>query len=440
MAGIDRSVPSNVTEAVLNAAPEGLIREHLLYAARTTHAPPLYHVVSILPSIAHMLTIAGYQVWLDGQLAHPHLIVALIGDSGSAKSTSAKRARSITRKAMRKTMLSSYRDPYLVASGSPEGVFHEMKSWYMPELSCTPVILWQDELTQLLRKDTFADMMCQVYDGESLARHLRGHQAAVKKGDRSKGDEDVINPVVSGVFCSTPANLEETVKRSQVGGGLFSRIQLFHEHVSVDQLLYEPPSVPEHEALVTEVFSQWLTWFLTERRLRDPSECVLRLSDEANNYIRDSLWAWVKTFLVDGSRLGALLTRTVRHAKLISLLFAAARLSFVADKSDAVAAVNLCAASVKAAQRLDGTLAVSEERKAIDVLESIVFAAQEQGISHRDAMRRLRQHGKVERDRALSYLLEAEVIVMCAVPTGGRPTTLYVHKDFVAELSPQQLH
>lgn len=435
---VDRTVSPNVAEIADSLPPrEGnAIREYLIYAGKATHAPPRYHLLSFLPCVCHMAVDMGIRVDVgEGRPRPPQLLVGLVGSSGSGKSTAAKMARSITQQALTKVHggAKPASDPFLLADGSVEGVFHAMKDYHRPELGCTPVIAWQDEVTILLRSENFADMLCRAYDGEDVRRHLRSHQKAVRKGERSDGDEDVVMPVIQGIFATTSASLEDVATAPQVAGGLFGRINWLTEKARADRLLYAQPNMEHHERFVVQLLVQWMTAVRTERRFNPVHSAgtTIRFTPEADALVRDYIWAPLRSAIVDpGARLAGLYMRTTRNAKTIAAMYALASLRFTVEPEDVYAVVHLMQPLLESAHGIDRTVAQPTEVKLQDRLEATIKAAGPQGLARWQLNRTVRSQ-KFDRDRALWALMDQALIVEVKVPAPGkgRPSTQYVHVD-----------
>lgn len=434
---LDRSAPPNVVGDIAACVPDRdghIVREYLHYAARATHAPPRYHIGAILPGLAHLLVMQGWKIDVgEGSPKYPQILTGLIGTSGSAKSTAAKLARKTIQSCTRQLYQGdAQEDPFLVADGSPQGIFHALAAFYRPELEVTPAVAWQDEFSLLLRREDFADMLCRIYDGEDLKRHLRAHQREVKKGERKAGDEDVKAPILSGIFASTPDSMAATTTAAHIGGGLFSRVAWQWESLDAEHLLYEVPDTRMHRAHVEVLLHKWWIALRAEQMVspvlkRDP---VIRFSPEANDLIREYVWTPVRYELSKESRLGALFTRLVRLTKFIAGIYALTGMRFGVGAEEAHAAVHMAQAYMRSLYRLDGQLAQSDEAKAMNTIETIVYGAGKQGIQRYLLLRTLRGIPKFDRDKAIWSLLDSATIHERKIQTTGRPAVTYFHSQF----------
>jgi len=443
-AELDRSEPPSVAGAVSLCCPnrEGhIFREYLHYGARATHAPPRYHLMALLPCISHMLVLQGWQIDVgEGKPKHPQVLTGLIGSSGAGKSTAGKLARKLTTKVMERLYADDPQaDPFLIADGSPQGIFHALGRFWRPEIEMTPAIAWQDEFSLLLRREDFADMFCRIYDGEDLKRHLRSHQRDVKKGERREGDEDVKRPVLNGIFASTPGSLQAVVTSAQMEGGLFSRVSWIWESPDPRFMLFEVPDLTTYEAYLQQLVYAWYIGLGRERAMNPELKHtpVIRMSDAANALIREHVWNPALAEIARESRLGALFTRFTRLTKFVAGIYALAGYRFEVGLEEAHAAVHLTHALMKSVYRLDGQMATNDEARFASKIEAIVLEAGTQGLRRWELMRRLRGMPKMERDKALWALMDQQMVLEIKLPTGGREASVYVHEHWMRQRTEQ---
>lgn len=360
-------------EEILNCIPtSGPIHRYMAWAIKTTDAEPLFHLGSILPCWSHAVCTRGFTVDEDHRMV-PKLWTFLVGVPASSKSTAMKRALSLYRRHY------PTRDPFVLAEGSVPGIFEALCDQFDHELDASVGILYRDEAARLLdTTDSIADMLCNIIDGETVKRHLRGARAANAQAAGSVRDT-LLRPQFSGILTTTFSRLREVTKASYLEGGLYSRFLWFvGQPRLVGQSLTWNPHRAEEDAVLA-AWNEWSAWangleaLGHNRVIRVPPLCV--------ELLRSTLFANLQAHGSTDNRLNAARKRGINQAILIAGLYAASQQRDVVDEDDMDRAINLVEFCLAGMERLDPSLAVDEFMQAVDFAFHAIAGAGDLGIA-----------------------------------------------------------
>ena len=277
--------------------PQGWLGEHLQWACKTTHAPPIFHLVTGLAFAAFELARRGW--WLEGVTSNykaPFLWVAAIADSGEGKGVAISRIRLLDSLATKKlpTILldgrCSEEGSLFPIRGSASGVLADLeKRIYADgtggERTCG--FLVNDEFEVILelvkRNPEFAATLIEAHDQNTLIFRQRAIQKE-EDGDR-KGW--LPNPALSTVFVSTRQMMADVFSERLLHGGFSSRFFWISPREWKTFWPDEPP-LRMHEAdRVADSYVQWLERIGGDRK---PENCRIVFPREGE--VRELHKAW----------------------------------------------------------------------------------------------------------------------------------------------------
>lgn len=408
-----------LSDEILNCIPpQGPIHRYISWAIKTTDAEPLFHLGSILPCWAHAVCTRGFSIDEDHRMV-PKLWSFLVGVPASSKSTAMKRALSLYRRHY------TTRDPFVLAEGSVPGIFEALCDNFDYELDASVGVVYRDEAARLLdTQDSIADMLCNIIDGETVKRHLRGARAANKESPGSVRDT-LLRPSFSGILTTTFSRLREVTKASYLEGGLYSRFLWF---VGQPRLVGQSLTWNPHRAEEDDVLASWADWSAWANGLEALGHNrVIRVPPLCVELLRSTLFANLERHGATDNRLNAARKRGINQAILVAGLYAASQQRDTVNEDDMDRAINLVEFCLQGLERLDPSLAVDEFMQHVDFAFHAIVGAGDFGLNSSKLFAILRRPKNIV-DGIVETLI-AEGSIRCVERrTGarGRPAMTYV--------------
>lgn len=399
--------------------PSGPLHRYMAWAIKTTDAEALFHLGSILPCWSHAVASRGFRIDEQHRIV-PKVWTFLVGVPASSKSTAMKRATTLYRSFVQAT---GTIDPFVLAEGSVPGIFEALAERYDPTLDATPGIVYRDEAARLLdTKDSVADMLCNIIDGEDVKRHLRGARAA--NADKANSVKDtLVRPSFAGILTTTFSRLREVTKASYLEGGLYSRFLWFVGQPRLPNQSLEWDPHRAEEAQVLTAWEDWARWANGQQALGTP--LVVKVSREVTELLRSTLFADLERHGATDNRLNAARKRGLTQAVQIAGLYALSQCRLFATPEDMDAAINLVELCLGGLERLDPSLAVDEFMQVTDAAFHVVASAGPSGLPTSRLYASLRRSKNVV-DAIVETLLAEGSIRRVKTATGkpGRPATM----------------
>lgn len=308
-------------EQALRWLPDrGPLRDYVVWASKTSHAPAHFHIVSILPVAAYLAAWNGY-TWGDtwNTPEHFRVMTGIVCGSGMGKSTAVGGAQDFLETVLARVG-KRVASPFIKASGSIPGLRLTMKEHHNEATGSTPCILVNDEVTALLRQDDFADTVNRWFDGRSDEHHT------VWMRKEFKGEQDigkVENPAPSGLFASTPISMQGAVRPEQIGGGLFSRILWAQGKLAPEELRLRRGEADEERVQLVQFWHHWCTYISA---LLPPAIDGCRhvvMTPDAFRMLESRLFDKYRADIANqNSMLSGIKMRLVEYAKQLGALFA----------------------------------------------------------------------------------------------------------------------
>lgn len=213
--------------------PGGWVGEMVKWAARSTHAPPLFHVAAGLTYAAFELARRGWYFEGVGNEKGPSLWTVVLANSSSGKSTAIRRLELIEHACFsQRSFPEMLRDPFsasalFMAEGSGPGILAAVENRVYKsqrEELRTCVLFKNDEMRSLFetanREDGFLNVLVQIAD---QPREYRINQRGIQKGEDAGRKGVMPNPAFSMFLVSSPAQLQGRITDTVTAGGFAGR-------------------------------------------------------------------------------------------------------------------------------------------------------------------------------------------------------------------------
>ena len=401
--------------------PAGPLHRYMAWAIKTTDADPLFHLASILPCWAHECCSFGFRIDAGNEYV-PKLWTFTVGAPASSKSTAIRRALGVYRQVAIRGDLA---DPFVQAEGSVPGLFEALAERFEPELGITPGVVYRDEAARLLdTRDSVADMLCNIIDGDDVKRHLRGARKANREDPGSVADT-LRSPTYSGLLATTFARLREVTKTTYLEGGLYSRFLWFvgPNKPGPQSLTVNPHREEERE--VIRVWGAWERWPLGMQTLGLDSTVLL--PEESLQLLEHTLFRDLQAGANDGNdRVNAMRKRSLTQATIVAGLYALSQQRMSIELDDMTRAIRLVRLCLEGYLRVDPTLAADPVMVAADIAFHAIVNAGDLGIAKGKLYPILRAPKPLV-DQVLDTLLDEDAIELMNTKTGkrGRPSIRY---------------
>jgi len=431
---------ATIDGSLANSYPtSGPIADYLDWAHELTHAPPIAHLVSILPLLSYELTRRGFTLpAFDDTLT---LWFGMVAPPASAKTSAMYWAQDFSSDLYESMIGADLAPrPWVTLEGSMQGVLHTMADRGDDSTQITSGILFHPEASKVFLHEDAPATLCSVYDGRDIDRNFRYLQKA-----KQAGENPIITiraPRFSALLTTTKASLKPVVRRDVLEGGLFSRILWFVEAVKPEELMPQPL---RNDAKRQWTLGRWQQWFRTMDgwQARGLSTQIL-LDGGAMQFLHEQLFNRLRPHMASETLEAGIATRALAHATRLAAIYAANRLSIyapdegkpqlVVTQDDLLRASNLVWRSVQAAFELGGQISAlkldrDQKRK---VLEKAIMNAGPQGLPRSSLYKLFGGHvDKPQLDLLLQELEESDLVVILRVVGKGRPSVRAVHQAFV---------
>lgn len=412
---------------------EGVIYDYVSWALKTTHAPPQFHLATILPCVAYELCRRGIG-WsaTESGFSKMHLWTGMIGGSSIGKSTVVESAQDFMRDLYNEVLGEGrYRDPWVQADGSPAGVRqHLIEKYFDFNIEQTLAILWHDEVARILRWEDGATAFCKFYDGRDYSFQLRHLQKENQSGVLK-------NPTLCAIFGGTPSSIERLTTSEHIEGGLFPRILWFRGAVPASQRMLVRHRYNEERRQLQQRWIDWTKTLNGQALLYGNSP--IRITDEALDVVRDDLFEKYKEeFALEDRLEGARHRILSNHVYVIAAVYAASQGRLQVNADDMRRSVRLMLWCMVSVEQITATLAVMDEVRLRGRILEVVFNAGAKGVTLRNLFKALssRVRDKKALNAAIELLVEMEEIVLVAVPkegAQGKAHIVLVHAHFLTK-------
>lgn len=411
--------PRGLNVETWTTPPNSPLARFIDWSTKTTDAEPIFHLGAAVALFSHLCVRAGVRIDAQQRLV-PATWSFLVGVPAAAKSTAVRRAVGVLRDVLEVPDESHHHprvDPLILAEGSVPGLLEALGEYYDPELELSHGLIFRDEAARLLeQRDSVADVLCGLIDGDTIKRHLRGVRKENRSAPGSVPDR-VINPAFTGAFVTTFSRLREVTRSSFLEGGLFSRFLWFVGSGSLGPQRLRVDLHLDERAKVVQETRLWFHRLRTTLRLRNNQP--LSVSDAAFLRISDTLFADLEREGRVDNRLNAARKRAITQAVLLGGIFAALRESPTVDIEDIEPAINLCRLSLDGLSKLDPSLGTDEAVHLAHRIMHLIRAFGDEGISKSEIYRRLKKP-KHEIEPAIEYLQNCGYAAIEVIRTPGR--------------------
>lgn len=211
----------------------GVIAEYMEWVHHLTHAPPQFHLASILPVIAYE---ANRRRYILGNGEPLHIWSLIVSPSGIGKTTTTRYARDMHNAWGQVIHGQAWKDPWESAEGSLPGVAEAlMDGHHDPSSDATNAILHHSEMSKMLRGEENLEWFCQLFDRGDLKRNLRYIQRMQKEGEDVR--DTIKNAKISAVYTTTRASFQEVFREATLRGGFASRLLWFTGAITAEDLM-----------------------------------------------------------------------------------------------------------------------------------------------------------------------------------------------------------
>jgi hypothetical protein len=409
--------------------PVGIIRTYMDWAHRTTHAPPIFHLASILPVLAYEAARRGYVLDVeDSQDILLRVWTCIAGSSGAGKGTAMHRAKEFSEAFYTARHQTFEAPPYLALEGSIPGVLAALADRYYDEATeRTSAILFHEELSRVLLQESASEALIMLYDGRDYTRNLRSIQKEQKEGEKT--NDTIRKPCLSAVFTTPSASLEKASTVQHVAGGLYSRMLWMVGDVTRDKLMFRERKETERLDFALRDWRSWAASLDGHETMGRPRK--VHLSHATESILAEGLFDQLRARIAEDSRLQGVYLRLLTHARILAGLFALSRGAHEVELDDMCRAVNLATVCLSHVEELDEQLAVSVGYRLQTRLLEHVRKSGPGGSTKRELYIALKLT-KGELENAAEALLDRGDVVVRDVRKGGpgRPSTVFYAKEF----------
>jgi hypothetical protein len=352
----------------------GPLHRYMTWAVKTTDAEPLFHLGAILPCFASEAATHGVLIDEAHRIV-PRVWSFMVGVPASSKSTAMKRAMGLYRTHVASQGLV---DPFVIAEGSVPGIFEALCDKHNTDRNLSLGIVYRDEAARLLdTKDSVGDMLCNIIDGETVKRHLRGVRSANREAPGSVRDT-LHAPAFSGILTTTFSRLREVTKPSHLEGGLYSRFLWFvgQPRLVGQSMTFDPHRDEERD--VANAWGDWSKWLLGQEVLGHA--LTVQVPRDVVELLRATLFTSLEEHGKTDNRLNAARKRGLSQAMQIAGLYALSQHRLVANAEDMDAAINLVELCLAGLERVEPSLAVDEFMQAADFAFHAIAGASPTGM------------------------------------------------------------
>lgn len=441
-----REAPSTLTKDWASCfRPHGWLGEYLDWACKTTHAPPLFHLLAGLSYTAFELARRGWKMEGFGfEQTAPALWIAMLAESGTGKSAALRRIQKFDTLVRERTPV-LIRDervtPPLTSSlvtirGSYQGVFTEMEKRIYPDLEGgerTCCLLLNDEFQVVLemakKSPEFSSHFLELSEQVDMVFHQRGIQK-----DEEGRTGILPRPAISTLFVSTTEQLSDTFNVRLLHGGFSSRFLWFYPREWI--FWPDPPSsfLPKLK-LVAAKYVQWLEKIAN----RDSKHAKIFMAKDKSSPVKQMHSNW-STYLHEKHPIGSphrvlYVPRMAEHTALLAALISAAQFEgrhtepvFVDQRAYEIAK-NITYEAYNSMPVLISMARVQETKKD-DELQAYARIAGRKGITA-VMVSKLVDKPLAQVYHTLRAAVEMENLVKLSVKTGrpGKPATYYFHPE-----------
>lgn len=374
-----------------------------------TQQPNRLYALAVVSTIAcHELARYGFHLRHN---RYPMSVwFALAGESASGKTTAIRQGRTFIEKVWEESSVTHPTPPWIEAEGSIAGLLAVLHDLYDVHRRTTTAILFHHELSSVFQtREPVGEMLCRLADGLTYERNLRELQS--RGGSRGRGGrgqsrpDQIINPVVSGVFASTEVALARVFNEAHRQGGLYSRICWLYPRFTRDDARFEPDGPPGEDPLWREAVDAWTGWIAMLSTLENRE---ISLSPEAESALR-GFFDRQRNALQEHDPMNGPRMRLVEKARVFSALFAVGRLTTTVSAEDMERACAIADVLIEHAEALSHLGSDPIVRK-INKAREIIDMAGDLGISFRTLYKRLGV-SKSTAEEVVGTLINAAYIV-----------------------------
>jgi len=425
----DPASPLPIPADIQAAFPtKGVLHASLWWSLQTTHAPPIYHVGAAIAFGVLEMARRGWIINEDDPFV-PAVWIVMVGDSGIAKSTVYKRYRRLYNDYLRAELAACWqRSPIIEGEGTIQGLIGALTEHYNRDLDRTPALLMLDEFTRFLRgREPRVEQLCRLIDQESVERHLLGAQQERLKTGKQVHGLNLVNPAVSGLFCTTPESLGAISDKMMVEGGLFSRL-IWLKAGLVDFTPRHQQQIREGE--LRQVHRMWLDWSGVLSAMEWQRQRVVKISREVNEYLAAELVDPLFKQMSEGNRNNSYHARAANQVRTVASLYALSQNRAVMELDDVERAIAFAFLYLGYTRKINKTTAVAPTVALAERLLGILEEFKPK-LVHKNLIYKHTNATKEALNAAIEMLLDQGLVDMVRVKTGkrGRPAESYKLAD-----------
>lgn len=417
IANVDETSQSR--QEILELLPQGsVLHRYVQWACAVHGSPPIYHLGCGIATLLYELCWRGYRLPRIAEHGEYPLTAQflLLGGSATGKSTAFHAVQDMARAVWDRTSTRPELDPWVELSGSVEGITSAIQSRYLEQHDNTPVILYDGEVSQAFaRRDSLPEVFCKLVDGRSIQSNYRMKQRR-KGANGANNDDQIVNPRINSIFCTTVAQLAPHFKESHRMGGIFPRLIWLKPRFKDGDLwlAQDHEGAQSLQTVRNGVISDWAGWTVQLELASNDFGKKFTFTAQAHDVLKNELFAKFRaayTAETLDNNLHAVQMRLVEKARVFAALHAALRHDMCVVEDDMLFAVKLVRLFLAMHTMENGAqeLGTDDDVRAAKRLELVLRASGDSGLTRRELYQKTR-FSKGILDNAIAQVLDEEVV------------------------------
>lgn len=413
---------------VMSAFPlSGPIHRYMHWATQVTDTPALFHLGALLPALTTRLAWTHISISKDVPM---RLWCLMVAGAGFGKSTPLKMAQKFVTDHINECGGGPHERTMIRFEGTVQGLFGTIQEAYVPDINKEIALIHTDEAAPILTQkyqDSAGKFFCQLYDGEMMERHTATLQKAARMGEIKK--PKLHHPLISASFACTTDEFEQTASKTISGNGLLSRFMTFH--AVPDRLLFEQRPFPEIRQQTLDVWQAW--WGALDGRRVLGEEAEVLFAAEASTRLRERVFEPLALRVRKDANdaLFATVRRGMSHVQTVAALYALSQGRFEVNALDMQQAIELFEHTLTFTRDKLPRLGQGEHGQLRDRILGLLGQAGDEGLAKGTMYKALGSPLKMDLDRTLESLVDADEVVAVREPGRGRPSQRYFRTDLL---------